>query len=426
MAENISNTQLLADDISKILYVHVRSSKVGKDSNELPQYRGYRFDYLFQNLTMMEMNFMSCVKCSGLIRDACSSHGETVCFPCRMSQHHANPVIKVRNSVANLLIKCPLLRDCGWTGILIDSVKHLKECRVFLVECSLECGAVIKRCELENHINNHCPHRLVSCLFCEEIRPHKFIPRHLTVCHAYPVKCLCGLEIRRGLISLHIETECPQIEIECPYAKYSCNIGAILRKDLLAHKREFFIEHQDMIEQENCKLKEELYQLKDKHNNLEGRCNDLEKRESDLKQECYLMKQSLMLKRQLYGVVISVIPRQSPSKKQEFYVGCYRFDCIVTVVDSIKIILRRLTTDFGNDRNVIYITFCVVCLERTGVLKEPFSTNKQLFLKSDIGKANAIMEIKYSTFSRHIQPDGTLNIGVYFDYDYVTYTGVFF
>ncbi|KAI6658043.1 TNF receptor-associated factor 6-like [Oopsacas minuta] len=423
MAEKIDSS--IPDDVDQILYVEF-------ESENQTSYRGYKFDYLAQNLTEMEQTFVFCPKCSGIIREACSIQDSNLCLECCENEENPKPANMLRSSVSTLSIKCPLLRDCGWTGILIDSVKHLKECRVFLVECSLECGAVIKRCEIEDHIHNHCPNRTASCLFCDEIRLHKFIPGHLIVCHAYPVKCICGSETRRDQHDIHIETECPLAKIECPYAKYSCNIGAIFRKDLLTHKREFFIEHQDMIEQENCKLKEELYQLKeeqyqlkDNHHNLEGRCNDLWKRESALKQEYFQMKQSLRLKKQLYGIEISVRPTQSETTREVFNIGSYRFNCIVSVQDSINIELMRLSSSFGNDKNVICITDCVVCLKGTKQVNEPFSTNIQLSSRAVIGGTISIMEIRRRIFSLFIQPDGTLDMSVYFDYDYVTYKGLF-
>ena len=43
---------------------------------------------------------------------------------------------------------------------------------------------------------------------------------------------------------------CPLAVVECPYAKYNCAVGEMFRKDLLEHKKEFYIEyiefHQDL------------------------------------------------------------------------------------------------------------------------------------------------------------------------------------
>ena len=57
----------------------------------------------------MESYFLSCSKYLGISRDAILSGGETLCELCKEEDSSSNPVQKVRNSVAVLNIKCPLL-----------------------------------------------------------------------------------------------------------------------------------------------------------------------------------------------------------------------------------------------------------------------------------------------------------------------------
>ena len=205
---------------------------------------------------------MRCMRCKGIIRDASSCEGETVCKLCSKNQLNPMKVQKVRNSVADLNIRCPLLRDCGWSGKLLEGEKHLKVCDRFLIACPLECGDVMKRCVTNNHLRKLCLHREVECEFCDLVIIYKNLNEHLKTCPAHPIVCKCGLELRRDAVREHIDKDCELTEIECPYANYSCKIGKIPRNDLLAHKEDFYIEHQDMIGRENFLLTKQVKTLK--------------------------------------------------------------------------------------------------------------------------------------------------------------------
>ena len=263
MAAKLIATQS-PDHVDQLLYL----------KNAQGLYRGYKTRYISQNLSEMEGYLVTCTRCKGIIRDASSCEGETVCQLCARNQLNPKRVQKVRNSVANLNIKCPLLRDCGWSGKLVEGEKHLKECDSFLITCPLECGDVIKRCGESNHLKTDCFHREVKCEFCNLSITFKTLTEHLTMCPAHPFVCECNREFHRDEVEEHINKNCELTEIECPYAKYSCKIGKILRKDLLTHKKEFYIEHQDMIERENCLLTDKLGMYVQKHDLLEGRMKE--------------------------------------------------------------------------------------------------------------------------------------------------------
>ena len=236
------------DDIDQLLYL----------KNAQGLYRGFKTGFISQNLTKMEGYLMTCTRCKGIIRDASSCEGETVCKLCNTNQLNPKRVQKVRNSVAELKIKCPLLRDCGWSGKLLEGEKHLKECGSFLITCPLGCRNVIKRCEMNDHLTAYCLQREVNCEYCDLSITFKNLTEHLLTCPAHPIVCKCRRSTRRDEVEEHIDKDCELTEVECPYAKYSCKIGKIPRKDLLAHKKEFYIEHQDMIERENCLLAHKL------------------------------------------------------------------------------------------------------------------------------------------------------------------------
>ena len=156
-------TTLSPDNIDHLLYL----------KNAKGLYCGFKTRYISQNLSEMESYLVTCTKCKGIVRDAISCEGETVCQLCTKKQSNPKKVQKVRTSVANLKIKCPLLRDCDWNGKLVDAEEHLKECGKFFVTCPLECGDVIKRSEMNNHLKTECLLRETQCEFCDLVIPFK-------------------------------------------------------------------------------------------------------------------------------------------------------------------------------------------------------------------------------------------------------------
>ena len=275
------------DDIYQLLYL----------KNAQGLYRGFKTGYISQNLTEVEYYLMTCTRCKGIIREASSCEGETVCRDCNTNQLNPKRVQKVIHSVAELKIKCPLLRDCGWSGKLLEGEKHLKECGSFLITCPLGCEDVMKRCEMNDHLKTYCLFREINCEFCELSITCKNLTEHVSTCPAYSVVCECRRIMRRDKVKEHIDKDCRLTELECPYAKYGCKVGKIPRKDLLTHKKEFYIEHQDMIERENCLLTKqvkilELYnsQVVERYDLLEGK---MKEKNDQLMQKHELMEKNM-------------------------------------------------------------------------------------------------------------------------------------
>ena len=437
------------DDIDQLLYL----------KNAQGLYRGFKAVYISQKLSKREGYLVTCTRCKGIIRDASSCGGETVCQLCARNQLNTKRVQKVRNSVANLNIKCPLLRDCGWSGKLLEGEKHLEECGSFLITCPLRCGDVMKRCEMNNHIKIDSLHRVFTCEFCDLAIHFKNLTGHL----------------RRDEVEKHIDRDCELIEIECPYAKYSCKIGKILRKDLLAHKKEFYIEHQDMIERENClltkqveslishnskimqrhdlleeKMKEENYQLMQKHelikkttqtknDQLVTKHNLLEKKMKAEVDQLVLdyvsmatMSQTLLreigIRKKLIGTTIGLNLRSNAVALPEFGNGQYRFVCEISSSNDSRIIsLRRLPTATYSDKNVLCITECVIYrfVKEQWIEMDPYYQDRTMSSRIETGVTIFITRLNNNDVSRYQLNGGIVMMEVNFDYDYITYKGLF-
>ena len=249
---SISN---VPDNKNDLLYVK-RSVRKGS-------YCGYKREYLAQNLTELEREMLLCKVCEGIMRKASLVEEETTCLSCSETPNRLNAVKLVENCVNKLEIKCPLLKSCDWKGKLSEAETHLKECQHFFIACRA-CNETIKRSDMDAHKGNICPMRRVKCEYCDDSRRAKDYTEHLESCKKYPIKCPneCGKTILRMKLSDHKATDCPLVEVDCPYAKYGCKANKMKRKDLLAHKKEYIIEHVDMVEAENRTLRAEVNELK--------------------------------------------------------------------------------------------------------------------------------------------------------------------
>ena len=215
----------------------------------------------------MEARLVVCKKCSGIMREASLSKGETTCLVCSDTPRQPNPVKTVQDSIRILGIKCPLLRDCDWKGELSEAETHLNHCLFFLIECNI-CGELFSRRDEEEH-GKYCPKRSMYCDYCDKGGRAKYKEEHLNYCDGYPVSCpnKCGVKPPRGELSKH-RYKCELELIPCPYKEYGCRAESMLRRDLLAHKKEFYIEHQDMslvqigqLNNENVRLKAEQNEM---------------------------------------------------------------------------------------------------------------------------------------------------------------------
>ena len=142
-------------------------------------------------------------------------------------------------------------------------------------------------------------------------------------------------------------TECELEVITCPYREYGCRAESMLRRDLLAHKKEFYIEHQDM----------SLVEMK-----------QLNKKNVRLKKEQNEMKWKIMSMKQLDGVEWEIKNTGIRKTGNEiegptFYVTNYRLGiyCIINRVlfgntCILHFYFRRIKEEFDKNLGLAYIT----------------------------------------------------------------------
>ena len=447
------------DDVNIKLYEqsenrNIKSWGAFGDEYQL-EYRGYRKDYLARNLSEMEQDFIICPTCKGIMRDATASEGETTCALCSKNQRNPNPVNQVRNSVAKLDIKCPLLRSCGWRGKLTEAETHLNDCNSFRIWCPLECGSVIKRGESGQHTNTECNLRIIQCEFCNITIKSKELLAHSEACFASPIECSCGNKCRRDMISAHVNMECPLAQVKCPYDKFGCKVGVMARKDLVSHKKEYYIEHQEMslikIEEQE-KLLAKLYSgqgnltpkfdfvekiLPESNEPNTKRISDLEKQytklgkeNKDLKLELSILRSELRTKKDLDGtewkVEIEELTFAQNIEGPVFYINSYKFQLSMKVGVPSEFYLMRLN-GFSklSDKDDTYIHEIRLILGNNEFDQSSYYQEIWPEFKATIGKVGKpIFTLSQELFSKYTQ-SSTITIFMYFDLRNYAIKGLF-
>eukprot|EP00800_Vazella_pourtalesii_P017995 TRINITY_DN5671_c0_g1_i3.p1 TRINITY_DN5671_c0_g1~~TRINITY_DN5671_c0_g1_i3.p1 ORF type:complete len:407 (+),score=32.68 TRINITY_DN5671_c0_g1_i3:106-1326(+) len=219
-----------------------------RDENGL--LRGFRREFLTENLSKRDRAFLTCSRCQGILREACNSNkGEQFCQSCKRKGEQTHPIQQVRATVSDLKSSCPVYqRGCIWTGNLRECEKHLEMCSYVHEACKLGCGVVLSRDELRIHSKETCLQRIEECEYCGRKFKYCGLPTHHSSCQKMPVKCKlkCGKLVIREKITQHMDIECKEKEVDCPFVKYSCKVGLMKRKELNQHLEDRNNEHMEM------------------------------------------------------------------------------------------------------------------------------------------------------------------------------------
>ena len=156
-----------------------------------------------------------CSSCE--VRDPNSPIKRTISFTKR-NPPKQTPNVAVRRMVDSLKCSCPLIgRGCKWLGTLKDCEDHLDTCGYVHALCKLKCGIVLQRNELKLHEEKKCPFSITECEHCKGELKLGDMSTHLSVCPKMEVSCTmeCGKIIYRKDIAQHLILECSLVEVKC-------------------------------------------------------------------------------------------------------------------------------------------------------------------------------------------------------------------
>ena len=214
------------------------------------EFGGYKQELLVNSLHEVEIEFYVCTQCKGVMRNACQLGEEQipVCETCVGEKVESLPMMKARKKIPELKVNCPLAtKGCKWNATLSEASQHLDVCQEFLIKCKYDCGVIIKRCELNNHCNNECVNREVSCEHCRSMIVYKELSQHFKECPEFPLLCQnnCATSLKRKQIDSHIETDCPNTVVECRYERFGCK-QVVKRCEMEEHKKTNETKHLEM------------------------------------------------------------------------------------------------------------------------------------------------------------------------------------
>ena len=161
--------------------------------------------------------------------------------------------------IKSLQVYCTnISKSCSWKGRLKDIDDHLQQCPNQILSCTNGCGKNIERKQLQHHLENNCPKRLVKCRYCnEKENTFQFITKHhLKVCPQYPIQCTntgCSKKVPRSQMITHKES-CPKEIISCEYSTIGC-VETMKREEQEEHNEQSMNEHLQMAVKEIADLK---------------------------------------------------------------------------------------------------------------------------------------------------------------------------
>ena len=395
---------LLPDEPSDLLYV--------KRKGVLTIYSGYKREYLARNLSEMEAEFLICKVCSGITRDASIYNEETTCFVCSESLYE-NSVKMVRKAVNQLDIKCPIQRDCTWKGKLSEAELHLEICEYFIVRC--KCNSSFFRKDLQHHEDRSCPFRLVECHYCYVHVKADNHNKHLRQCAEYPTSCSnkCGAKFARKELTRH-KSKCELEEIACPYKEYGCKAKSMIRKDLLAHKKEFYIEHQDM---SFVVMKSEIEELKNEILCLTN------------KQTQFELERSTMKDKIEWEIAVGEITDNFLIEGPKFYV--YKYHLMLCLNPNytrlgfkiqLRFCLKRIGGQHDKDLGKAYISKYKVILVNRFEEEQSYFTEGQMSYELEIGQSSEYFGVRdLNTLGLNlfkVQSESSMFVRFYFEIDF--------
>lgn len=141
------------------------------------------------------------------------------------------------------------LRDCEWKGNLKLLQPHLEnDCMKQYLNCINEgCSINVIRQDLNIHLES-CNFRLVKCNYCIKDACLQWLTLHFNDCGKYPLDCIqqCGQMIERCEMDNHITNQCNNTMLNCPYHKFGCK-EELMKKEIKEHLMINYDEHNFII-----------------------------------------------------------------------------------------------------------------------------------------------------------------------------------
>ena len=246
-----------------------------------------------------------CQSCLSHWLDKASTH---LCPFCRDTHFNHIQDKQLQRKINELIVLCSNSpHGCKWKGPLIDLEHHLnnnsrKGCDYELVNCPQKCGQLFERKDVAIHITNDCKFREVCCEHCGITTTHLLLDNHFITCEQLPIPCPknCHMLVKRCNIDYHMQNDCPKEKIPCLFHDCGCNI-LIRRDDYEDHveqcKDKYIVKAHEKVLSEVQSIRDEIFMVKAENSLLRSKIISLQEGlEISYKNAQFLKHQNSQLK----------------------------------------------------------------------------------------------------------------------------------
>ncbi|KAG6453265.1 hypothetical protein O3G_MSEX008056 [Manduca sexta] len=102
---------------------------------------------------------------------------------------------------------------------IIVAQAHLNTCKHDAVLCAAQCGAMIPRVLMQDHLRYTCPRRRANCDHCHKEFSGSALEEHQGNCGHEPVYCenKCGAKVQRRHTQQHLQQHCSKRLVPCKH-----------------------------------------------------------------------------------------------------------------------------------------------------------------------------------------------------------------
>ena len=252
---------------------------------------------------------------------------------------------------------------CDWKGEINDLQSHLNNhCPHATVTCQHKCDVKMARCEKEDHENNVCSKRPLSCLFCGMEATAEEIHQHALECEGRPVSCPnnCSAMLVQGELNCHLE-QCPLKKVACDFEFAGCKVK-ISKQDYDGHMKNSAQKHIQLLSQSFAeqvamgkKAEEQIEDIKEQITDLKKEKDDqvqkMNKRITDMADELEesMIRVNFLSKLHLESIKI-IVPCKSKVSAPFYIFGyCMSVKCEVIDDDELNFCLILQPDKYDDD-----------------------------------------------------------------------------
>ncbi|CAH3182271.1 unnamed protein product [Porites lobata] len=148
-----------------------------------------------------------------------------------LNQNEVFPDNFMRREVQAFVVNCTFKDEgCQWKGEVRNLEAHTNSCEFVRLPCvHPECGMLVKKADLPQHLETECKCRPETCGFCKkQISSNKLKLHQENECPAYPTVCeKCNKDgIPRAKLPEHqdpVVGDCDAVQGPCPFAQIGCS-----------------------------------------------------------------------------------------------------------------------------------------------------------------------------------------------------------